>query len=249
MMTMTLFAAELTWPEMKAHVEQGAIALLPVGSTEAHGPHLPLNVDVVIAEAVCRRTAEVLSRDGQRAVIFPPVSYGLTDFAADFSGTVSVDAETTQRYLEGVLAGIVRHGFSKVAVVNHHVEPAHFKVVHEAARAVAARTNAKIIVPDHRRRPFVEQLGDEFVHGGSHAGVYETSLVLAAAPQLVREPVRRELPALEIDLPGRIKAGAKTFAECGGENAYFGSPAQASGAEGERLLTLLADFTAAALRA
>jgi creatinine amidohydrolase len=129
------------------------------------------------------------------------------------------------------------------------VEPAHFKVVHEAARAAAERTRARIVVPDHRRKPLVEKLGREFVSGGSHAGLYETSLMLAAAPGLVREDIRSRLPALEIDLPGRIKAGARDFHECGGHDAYFGEPASASAEEGVRLLDLLAEFTAQALQA
>ena len=78
------FAAQLPWPAVKRLADAGAVALLPVGSTEAHGPHLPLNVDVIIAEEVCRRTAQRLSP--QPVVIFPPVAYGLTDFAAAFAG-------------------------------------------------------------------------------------------------------------------------------------------------------------------
>ena len=240
-------AAELTWPEMKALAEAGTVALLPVGSTEAHGPHLPLNVDVVIAEAVCARTAERLERGGMRAVIFPAIAYGLTDFAAAFSGTITVEADAVRRYLEQVLVGIASHGFRRIAVVNHHVEPAHFKVVHEAARAAIERTGAQIVVPDHRRKPFVEQLGSEFVRGGSHAGDYETSLMLAAAPWLVREEVRARMPELEVDLPARIKAGARDFHECGGHDAYFGAPAKASAKTGEQLLDLLAGFTADAV--
>lgn len=235
-------AANLTWPEVKALVEGGAIALLPAGSTEAHGPHLPLSVDVVIAEAVSRRAAQLLADQRREAVLFPPLSYGLTDFAAAFSGTVSVSAEVTTRYIEEVLVGIASHGFPRIAVVNHHVEPAHFKVVHEAAKRARERTKAVIVVPDHRRKPFVEKLGEEFTSGGSHAGFYETSLMLAAAPGLVREAVRQGLPELNIDLPGAIKAGAKDFHGCGGEDAYFGAPARASAEEGQRLIELLAQF-------
>ncbi|MBX5480528.1 MAG: creatininase family protein [Myxococcaceae bacterium] len=236
-------AAHLTWPEMKRLADDGAIALLPVGSTEAHGPHLPLNVDVVIAEEVARRVAERLAAAGRRGVVFPAICYGLTDFAAKFAGTVSVSATATAQYLQEVLCGIASHGFARIGVLNHHVEPAHFKVVHEAAKAAAARCGATIVVPDHRRRPFVERLGDEFTRGGSHAGEYETSLVLAAAPQLVREEVRRNLPELAVDLPGRIKAGARDFHEAGGPEAYFGAPARASAEEGHRLYELLAGFS------
>lgn len=237
----------MTWPEVAEAARANAIALLPVGSTEAHGPHLPLNVDVVIAEEACRRTAVALEAQGHRTIIFPAVTYGLTDFAAPFSGTISVRAEVTTAYLRDILVGIAAHGFSRIAVLNHHVEPAHFKVVHEAARQAAGATEAVIVAPDHRRRPFVDTLGAEFTSGGSHAGAYETSLVLAAAPALVREEVRRALPALDIDLPGRIKAGAKDFHGCGGHDAYFGSPAAATPEEGERLFDALATFAAEAI--
>ena len=239
-------ASTQSWPKVKALAEAGAVALLPVGSTEAHGPHLPLNVDVVIALEVCRRVAARLTHD---VVVFPAVTYSLTDFAAPFSGTVSLPADTARAMLVGVLAGIARGGFSTIAVVNHHLEPAHFRVVHEAAKAAAASTGRRVLVPDHRRAPTGPLLGDEFMRGGSHAGRYETSLMLAAAPHLVDQAAMRALPPLNVDLPGVIKAGAKDFLEAGGRDAYFGAPAEASVDEGERLFGILVDATTAALTA
>lgn len=243
---MALFdARHLSWPRTRALADAGAIALLPVGSTEAHGPHLPLSVDVVIAEEVCRRVAARLPRD---VVVFPAVTYALTDFAAPFSGTVTLAADVAKQMLMGILGGIVSGGFRTVAVVNHHLEPAHFKVVHEAAKTVqATTTSAKVLVPDHRRAPTGPLLGHEFMHGGSHAGRYETSLMLAAAPSLVDVAAMKALPTLEVDLPGVIKGGAKNFLECGGPDAYFGSPADASAEEGERLFTILTAATSATI--
>lgn len=89
---MNHLAAHLPWPRVKALATSNAWALLPIGSTEAHGPHLPLNVDVVIAQEVCRRVGLVLE-----TVEFPAVTYSLTDFAAPFAGTVSLVAETARR--------------------------------------------------------------------------------------------------------------------------------------------------------
>ncbi len=244
-----LFAQHLSWPAVKRLAESNAVALLPVGSTEAHGPHLPLSVDVLIAEEVCRRVAARLRFRGESALIFPSVAYGLTEFAAKFPGTVSVPAEPAQAYLTEVLAGIAAHGFLRIGVINHHLEPAHFQLVHAAAKAASARTGAGIAVPDHRKRPVGRRLGDEFMHGGSHAGRYETSLMLACAPHLVDEQVRTSLAPLAVDLPARIKAGAKTFEECGGTEAYFGDPAAATAAEGERLLEILAEISEAAVLA
>ena len=241
---MTLFDARLlTWPRTRELAEAGCVALLPVGSTEAHGPHLPLSVDVVIAEEVCRRVAARLSRD---VVVFPPVAYALTDFAAPFAGTVTLNAEVARQMLEGILKGLVSSGFQTIAVINHHLEPAHFRVVHEAAKSVQGGA-ARVLVPDHRRAPTGPLLGHEFMHGGSHAGRYETSLMLAAAPALVNVAVMKALPTLEVDLPGVIKGGAKNFLECGGPDAYFGAPAEATAEEGERLFAIITDATVASI--
>src|SRR5689334_19631515 len=118
---MPKLAKDLSWQQVQALAAANAVALLPVGSTEAHGPHLPLSVDVVIAEEVCRRVAERFERAGEEALVFPALAYGLTDFAARFAGTVSVSAEATQRYLAEVLVGIASHGFRRIAVINHHL--------------------------------------------------------------------------------------------------------------------------------
>jgi creatinine amidohydrolase len=237
-------AAELSWNRLEALARSGACALLPVGSTEAHGPHLPLSVDVVIAEEVCRRVSLRLERE---AVQFPSVTYSLTDFAAPFPGTVTLSPEVARSMLEQVVVGIARAGFSVVALVNHHLEPAHFRLVHEAAKRAAESSGVLVVVPDHRRAPLGPALGEEFMHGGSHAGCYETSLMLAAAPGLVDEVVRALLPEVAVDLPQAIRAGARTFLDCGGTSAYFGAPGAASAEEGHRLFELIADATAATI--
>ncbi|MBS2027480.1 MAG: creatininase family protein [Deltaproteobacteria bacterium] len=238
-------AAELTWTEVKKLAPK-SVALLPVGSTEAHGPHLPLATDVIIAEAVCARVAERLKARKLETVVFPPLAYGLTEFAKVFAGTVGLSGKEVTNTIRDAALGISQAGFAKMAVVNHHLEPAHFKAVRAGAEA-ARKEGAKVACPDHRRTPWAPILGPEFTHGGSHAGLYETSLVLAAAPKLVRDDIREALPAVEVDLPAAIKKGATNFHEAGGPDAYFGQPALASAAEGNRLLDVLADATLAAL--
>ncbi len=244
---MSALASSLPWPKVKALADAGAIALLPVGSTEAHGPHLPLNVDVVIAEEVCRRVAARLDARSVQSITFPAVNYGLTEFADAFAGTVSLSEATARALVEGVLFGLVKHGFRRIGVFNHHLEPGHFKLVHDAAQRVREATGALISVPDHRKKPTGPRLGEEFVHGGSHAGYYETSLMLAAAPHLVDDVARRALPELAVDLPAKIKAGAKDFHQCGGHEAYFGNPAAATATEGNRLFEILAEVSETAV--
>lgn len=225
-----------------------AVALLPVGSTEAHGPHLPLATDVVIAEETARRAAHRLAELGIGAFVLPPLPYAVTEFVRAFAGTISVRAETVARLLEEIADSLFRQGFRVLVLVNGHLEPEHARMLRHVARDVTARGGGTVLFPDQRLPPVVQQLGPEFAQGGGHAGGYETSLVLAAAPRLVDGDARRDLRPLRIDLAERIRAGATDAAAAGGPDAYFGDPAAASAAEGERLFEVLAQMVADAAR-
>ncbi len=86
--------AELTTTALSALNATSVVALVPVGATEAHGPHLPLGTDVIIAEAMCQAAAERLSAAGFSPVITPPLAFTAAGYAAGFAGTVSVRPET-----------------------------------------------------------------------------------------------------------------------------------------------------------
>jgi creatinine amidohydrolase len=238
-------AEELSFVKIAALAKSNAMAILPIGATEAHGPHLPLNVDVIISQEVARRVATRVDFD---LVMFPPMAYSLADFAEPFSGTISLQSSVAHAWLVNVLTGIQNAGFHKIGIINHHLEPAHFRLVHKAAIEAKEKTGAAIIVADHRKPPTGPLLGVEFMQGGSHAGQYETSLMLAAAPNLVDETERLKLPQVEVNLVAVIQSGAKNFIECGGPHAYFGSPRAASAQEGHALFEIIADFTASQFR-
>ena len=85
-------------------------------------------------------------------------------------------------------------------------------------------------------------LGSEFSGGSRHAGSYETSIVLAASPDSVRVDRFRELEPVWVDLPARLKQGARTFDEAGGTQAYFGDPAISTAEEGRRLIDTLGEI-------
>lgn len=85
-------------------------------------------------------------------------------------------------------------------------------------------------------------LSDEFRAGARHAGSYETSIVMAAQPGYATPVALDQLPPVWIDLPARLREGARTFAEAGAALGYFGDPASASHAEGERMLAALAEI-------
>ena len=231
----------LTWKEARERI-CGAVVILPVGSTEAHGPHLPLATDVIISEEMSRRAAVKLAAQGIDALVLPPIAYSVTDFSADFAGTISIRKATATALLRDICVSLYGQGARLVAIANSHLEPEHVDSINEAIRLVTAETGRTVAFPDKRRRRWAATLTEEFRRGDCHAGRYETSLVLAARPDLVREEVRAALARVPISIAEQIRAGAATFYEAGGTEAYFGSPAEASREEGEASYEALSDM-------
>jgi creatinine amidohydrolase len=99
----------------------------------------------------------------------------------------------------------------------------------------------RVAFADKTERRFARTLTDEYKRGACHAGSYETSLVLAERPELVRD-VRRELVPVQIDLARAMQEGKRTFVEAGAPEAYFGDPAAATAEEGEWIYARLVDM-------
>ena len=230
--------AELTSPALAALAAAGRplVALVPVGSTEPHGPHLPLATDVIISDAACRRALAGLDGAGVTGLIAPAVPYGVTDCAAGFAGAVSIPGAVLTAYLAAVADALLAQGFAHVCLVNNHLEPEHDRAVRAAADGRAGRVS--IACPLTRR--WARTLSAEFKSGACHAGRYESSIVLAASPALVDEPARAALPEVPISLSQQLAAGVTTFAAMGMERAYAGAPAAATAAEGDEQLDRLA---------
>ena len=235
---MSVFLAEMTFEDAVAHA--GAVALLPTGATEAHGPHLPLNTDVVISREGAMRAALALRQEGIDAVVLPPLAYAVTEFAATFGGTISLPFETAKAMIRDVILGAVRAGFPAVVLCNAHLEPDNIRALKTAMDEANAQ-GAKVAFPDVTRKPHALRLGEEFRSGACHAGRYESSLVLASRPDLVRDK-RADLAPNPSSLSVAIREGKKNFVEAGGPDAYFGWPADASVAEGEQLYATMADI-------
>ena len=239
--------SELTWKEAREAIKRGAVMILPVGSTEAHGPHLPLATDVIISEEMSRRAAQKLEAQAIGAFVLPPIAYSVTDFSADFAGTISIRKETATALLSDICVSLYRQGARLVAIANSHLEPEHIASINEAIEQVRQKTGRNIAFPDKRRRRWAATLTEEFRRGDCHAGSYETSLVLAARSDLVREDARAKLERVPISIAEKIREGARTFNEAGGTEAYFGNPREASLEEGEASYAALSDMIVAAV--
>lgn len=215
--------ADQVWPG----VDADAVLLIPLGSTEQHGPHLPLDTDTKIAQAVADRAAAKTD-----AVVAPTLPYGASGEHAGFAGTLSMGTEA----LRHVMIELVRSAsltFNKIVFVNGHGgnHPAMTSAVEQ------------MVTEGHDVTAWWPRLPG----GDAHAGRTETSLMLAIDPGSVRidlaEPGNTN-PLAEL-LPD-LRAGGVVAASA---NGVLGDPTGASAAEGARLLEQLVDQLVAAVTA
>ncbi len=244
---------DLTFEEVRELDRARTVAVLPVGAIEAHGPHLPLSTDVIIARGMARTGAAELESRGWSALVLPEVPYTAAPFAAAFAGTLSISPATLTALIADLARELARHGFAALAVANAHLDPAHLAALRDAIAAATAAAACPVICPDVSRKPWAVRLTEEFRTGACHAGRYEGSIVMAERPDLVRESLRTALPANPASLGTAIREGRTTFEAAGGPRAYFGWPADATAQEGRDTLhalgIILADAVTEALGA
>jgi creatinine amidohydrolase len=229
----------MTWTEVRALPTARTVAVLPTAAIEAHGPHLPLGTDIVIAEAMARAGAARINARGFEVVLLPALPVAPAPFAAAFAGTIHTPAEATTMMVAGVARSLAEHGIRVTAVANAHHDPAHVDALRAAVASVAKDGRAVLVFPDLTRRRWAERLTDEFKSGACHAGRYEGSVVLAERPESVRTAVMQRLAPNPHSLVEAIRTGHATFMAAGGADAYFGFPAEATAEEGRAIVDVL----------
>lgn len=237
---MTEFA-ELAYPDLEELLAdpRPTVLLLPLGAVEPHGPHAPLETDTLISLGVCRRAAERLADDPEvRALVLPPLPYGVTRYGAAFPGAVSIGEETLRALVVDVARSLAAQGFRRIVLVNSHFEPEQVRTLRDALAELGP--SARLL--DLTRRQNAERLTEEFRSGSCHAGRYETSLVLAHRPELVQRERMAALESTMIDMPAAIADGQTDFIAMGMDRAYCGAPAEATAEEGERTFATLVDL-------
>lgn len=188
---MTCKMTEMTWPDFAAKVKKGSIVFLPVGSTEQHGPHLPLSTDAVIASRYAEMLAEEFDGIAAPTVCFGYKSAPLSGGGPMFSGTIDLNGETLCRLIMDILVELFRDGVTKVFIVTGHSENVAF--VLEAADLVTRdRPGVKVVEAnwwDQVSEEAKAKVFDNTPFCGwdlEHAAIGETSMMLVFAPHLVR---------------------------------------------------------------
>ena len=168
--------AEATWTD--ARDAETNVAALPVGSTEQHGPHAPLGLDFLTAEAIAAEGAARYAADyGGAAVVGPTIPVGVAEEHRDFDGTLWVSEGTFRAYVRETIASLAHHGFDRVVVVNGH--GGNVAALRECCGRISRDGDAYAVA-----YTWFDAIADaEFGHGGA----VETSVIRHLYPELIRE--------------------------------------------------------------
>jgi creatinine amidohydrolase len=190
---------EMTWVEVRKILETDPFVLIPIGATEEHGRHLPLCVDNLAAYEVAIRAARKAKEMGIQAVMTPLIPLGFAGETMFFPGTISLEAETVTNVLLDILRSLIKHGFTKLIVVNGH--GGNVTLVDVVCRRIRDETKGKIVVAStiwwHLAAAVVDQVR-EGSNVPEHAGELESSIVMYLRPDLVN---KQEMVNVDKELP------------------------------------------------
>ncbi len=191
-------ADEVASPEFARLADAGALFILPFGSLEEHGSHLPLGTDTMQAEEVARRVAKEF-----HAAVLPTIGYGECRSTRNFPGTLSLSFETVTMLSYDIASELARNGASKLLVITGHAGTGHMAAIRLGVlRAVEANPSLKAMVLSDYDLAY-ELKGKEFPEDDGHAGLIETSRILNLRPELVGKsrPVGKGRPPRFMLLP------------------------------------------------
>jgi len=245
------FLPYLSWTEVAALPDrENTVIVLPAGSIEQHGPHLPCSVDTVICSGVAGHALARLPKEVP-AFMLPPIAYGKSEEHLHFPGTLTLDGETLYATVVQVGESVYRSGFRKLLIVNGHGgQP---QVLEMAARELRLRHGDYVIVPHHTwRLPHVagRYLSEKEKKLAMHAGHAETAIMLALAPDTVH--MERAVANYPPEFPSQLlspdgRPACAWSARDFGPSGVIGDPLPATREQGEAILDSLAASWAQAI--
>jgi creatinine amidohydrolase len=231
----------MTWPEVKEEIDAGRDTIvLSFGAVEQHGHHLPLGTDAIFGDELGRSVAERLG-----AFRAPTVRIGCSRHHLAFPGTMSVEQDTFTELVGDIVRGWARHGFKRIVLLPTHggnfapLAAAIERLGKVDGVEVIGMTDLMLLV--NATLGLGAELGVPSAEGGLHGGEWETSMMLALHPELVR------MDRAVAGYTGELESGMQRFLEEGihvlTETGVFGDPKQASAQNGQKYIERLVDLT------
>jgi creatinine amidohydrolase len=188
-----IFFDELNMPEAEKAAKEGKVVIIPCGSIEEHGTHLPLCTDSIQAEHVAICVAQKTD-----SLVAPSLRYGLCNSTRNFPGTITISFDSLRNIMTDILDDFIRNGFKKLLVISGHAGGSHMTAIKIAAKEVVNKhMNEKkktriMVCSDY---DFAFNLKDEDLDDrDSHAGTIETSRVMAIRSDLITGKGEKNFP-------------------------------------------------------
>lgn len=236
---MTVEAKYLSRDSFAERIAKFPAIILPLGATEQHGHHLPLGVDIILAEALAKRVAEATG-----ATVLPPMPFGYSWVWRDDPGSVTIESRTLEDVIVQVAESMARHGVRHVFLVNGH--EANSATMKYAARRLWDNADLKVwrLFYPNLAAVMAEHCDSPTWHGIVHACEFETSLMLAVAPELVdMSKAVREYPPQD---RGYFQGG-RPMGELS-RSGVFGDATLATAEKGHAMLKIFSESMAGAVR-
>ena len=227
-----MYLGDATWPEAGEALGDGSLALVPLGSTEQHGPHLPLATDHLIAESFAREAA-----DRADVACTPTVNVGVSPHHRQFHGTMWVDAPVFRDYVESLTRNLAYHGVDRVIYVNAH--GGNVEHLREVGRRL--RDEELLYAVEWMWNESIPELVDDlFARNGPHGGPKETALIQHLAPELARDDRledARDDGVVNLEAADMIRYGARTFYDAADntDNGVLGDQTDATAEKGAEM--------------
>jgi creatinine amidohydrolase len=239
----------MTWPEIAEAAAGGAILIIPSGSIEQHGYHLPMGTDTLISEGIAGRLLDALPE--RRIIMAPPLRYTIAKLNSAYPGTMNLNGATLIAFCRDIFAEFLRQGFGRIVILNGHMESVSF-IMEGAELALEERGAATSGAKGDPGEPkivfvnwweFVTAELIEAVFGrrwpgweAEHAALTETSLMLHLRPDLVRPGKAAGSPYQHLSYkilpwPEKTRPASGSYAD----------PTGATGDIGRRLLAPILD--------
>ncbi len=220
---------EITMEEFKKGLRRTRTLVIPFGTVEEHGKHLPLGTDTIIAVEVLRRVEE-----RKKVFIAPPVHYGVCTSTKMHPGTITITPETLRRLTTDIIRDAHLKGIRNFILVSGHGGGLHMNALKEVAELLVDEQDIRIAVVSPYEILWKEISGVAETENDSHAGEIETSLVLALRSELVKGRSKEEYPRFPKPLVVRDKL--KYW-----PGGVWGNPGKAAPEKGERVIEIIVD--------
>ena len=227
-----MYLADERWPDLGSYFAEQSLALVPLGSTEQHGPHLPEGTDHIIAENFAR---EVADRTGYLCT--PTINIGVSPHHKQFHGTMWVDAPVFRDYVESFTRNLAYHGIDRVIFVNAH--GGNVDHLREVGRRL--RDDEVIYAIEWMWNDSIPELVDDlFEQNGPHGGPKETAMIQHLRPELVHDDElenARDGGVPSVEAADTEKFGSMTFYDAADNtgNGVLGDQTDATAEKGAEM--------------